>query len=137
VKKENVARRVIAYELIGFALVIGMLWVNEITDLPHRLFGTVATPVNWRESLLETVLALPVCFLAIWLSRRLLLHIKYLEGFLIFCAGCKRVRSEGKWIPIDAFMHDHSEVHITHGLCPDCLDKSCSAAETPPEPLWP
>lgn len=124
-----------AYELIGFALVIGFLWLDEILDLPHRLFGTVATPINWRESLFETVLAVPVGVLAVWLSCRLLNHIKYLEGFLLFCAGCKRVRVKGQWVPVEAFVQDRSEIHVTHGLCPDCLEKFCASESVPP--LWP
>ncbi len=121
--KASLLKRLLMFELIGFAALMVMLWVNEIADLPHVLFGFQQTPVNWRESLLETALAVALAGLVVVLTRRLLARIQYLEGFLLFCAGCKRVRHEGKWIPVDSFIRDHSEAKVTHGLCPDCLDR--------------
>ncbi|MBI3739734.1 MAG: GGDEF domain-containing protein [Chloroflexi bacterium] len=38
----------------GFGIVIAFTWLNEIIDLPHFLLGAPATPVNWKESLIET-----------------------------------------------------------------------------------
>ena len=121
--KASVLKRLLIFELVGFAVLTAMLWINEAADLPHVLFGFERTPFNWRESLLETALAVALAGLVVMLTRRLLARIQYLEGFLLFCAGCKRVRHEGKWIPVDSFIPDHSEARITHGLCPDCLER--------------
>jgi len=39
-----------------FILLCILVWLDEILDLPHLLLGASSTPVNWRESLIETVL---------------------------------------------------------------------------------
>lgn len=121
--KASVLRRLLVVEAIGFALLIAILWLNELADLPHGVFGFQETPINWRESLFETILVLALAALVFGLTRRLVNRIKYLEGFLLFCAGCKRVRHEGKWVSVDAYIRDHTEAKVTHGLCPDCLER--------------
>lgn len=42
----------------GFLIIIAFTWLNEILDLPHVLLAAPATPINWRESLIETVFSL-------------------------------------------------------------------------------
>ena len=39
-----------------FVLLCIFAWLNEIADLPCLLLGAPRTPINWRESLIETVL---------------------------------------------------------------------------------
>jgi PAS domain S-box-containing protein len=48
-----------------FILLCIFTWLNEILDLPHLLLGAPGTPVNWRESLIETVLIAAVGFFAV------------------------------------------------------------------------
>jgi hypothetical protein len=49
------------FELLGFFCVIVIMWLDEILDLPHVLFGAPATPINWVDSVFEkaTVALLP------------------------------------------------------------------------------
>ncbi|MCA8974846.1 MAG: hypothetical protein KDC98_08990, partial [Planctomycetes bacterium] len=48
-------------------------------------------------------------------------QVKRLSGFLPICARCKSVRDdEGYWQAIDGYLSDHSEAHISHGICPQC-----------------
>ena len=50
-------------------------------------------------------------------------HIQRLEGILSMCASCKRIRGDaGKWVPIETHFSQHSDLRISHGLCPDCCD---------------
>jgi PAS domain S-box-containing protein len=39
------------------ALLVLLVWLNEVYDLPSLFFGAPPTPFNWQESLLETLLA--------------------------------------------------------------------------------
>lgn len=117
----RLCQRLVRCETIGFVLVLVCLWADELLDLPHRVLGAAATPVNWRESLLESVLVLALAALVVALTRRNVARIRYLEGFLLVCAACKRVRIDQKWVPVDVFMRDRSDMHVTHGLCPDCI----------------
>jgi PAS domain S-box-containing protein len=50
-------------------------------------------------------------------------EINILRGLLPICAGCRRIRDQnGKWWPLDAYVEEHSEVRMTHTICPDCKD---------------
>lgn len=129
--KGFIVRRIILFEVLGFAPVILFLWLDEILDLPHYLLGAPATPINWAESTFESALALMLTGLVVILTWRFLKHIKYLEGFLLFCAGCKRIRCEGKWIPVDVYVRDRSEAIVSHGLCPSCIEQYCGGWDEP------
>jgi hypothetical protein len=40
------------------------------------------------------------------------------------CAWCRKVRNDqGYWGVIEEFLRDHSEAEISHGVCPDCMEK--------------
>ena len=52
--------KILLVEFIGFLLVIFFLWIDEIYDLPHLLFGSAPTSVNIAESAFETLIIL--CF---------------------------------------------------------------------------
>jgi PAS domain S-box-containing protein len=43
-----------------FGLLCALIWLDEVLDLPHFLLGAQPTPINWQESLLETIVV--VCF---------------------------------------------------------------------------
>jgi HAMP domain-containing protein len=50
--------------------------------------------------------------------------VKTLSGLLPICASCKKVRDDkGYWSQIDAYISEHSDAEISHGLCPDCMQK--------------
>ncbi|MGD8915819.1 MAG: hypothetical protein PVH35_04415 [Syntrophobacterales bacterium] len=121
--KKGLARKLILAELIGFAIVIFILWANELFDFPHLFFGAKATPINWVESIFETALIVVLCACTTFFTGRLLERIKYLEGFLPVCSFCKRIRVGDDWIPIEDFISRRSEAVFSHGLCPDCAEK--------------
>ncbi len=59
-------------------------------------------------------------------------HIKTLQGLLPICAWCKRVRDdEGYWDQVEAYLHKHTGVDFTHGICPECLEKMRPKHTTP------
>ncbi len=78
VTKSMIARRVLAYEIVAFLALILCLWINELLDIPHHLFGVEQTPVNWVESLLESGLVIVLCTFVMTTSYRFLQQIKYL-----------------------------------------------------------
>lgn len=47
-----------------------------------------------------------------------------ITGRLPMCSSCKAVRDDkGSWNQIEAFLLMHTEVNLTHGLCPFCAEK--------------
>ena len=118
---QSMVKRIVGYEITGFTLVILLLWGNELIDLPHLMFHSGKTPVNWQESVIESVCVL---LLGIWttlVTQRLLRRIRTLEGILPVCAGCKKIRDEkGEWLHIESYISDRSDASFSHGICPDC-----------------
>ncbi len=48
-------------------------------------------------------------------------QVKTLRGLLPICSSCQQIRdSEGKWNKIDSYIQEHTEVELTHGICPKC-----------------
>ena len=125
--KNILKRRIIIYEILGFGITIVVIWVDEIFDIPYRLFGMMfgieKTPVNLMESALETAFILVLFMVIIFFTQRCLERIKLLEGFLRVCTFCKKIRVGDQWIPIDTYIQAHSETTFSHGLCPECMKK--------------
>ena len=118
-----IEKTVIFYEIIGFSLIIILLWVDEIFDIPCLIFGAPATPINWVEGIIETAGIIILSIIIIVISLRILRKIRYLEGFLPVCAFCKKIRVKNEWIPIEVYLSEHSDAVFSHGFCPECMKK--------------
>jgi hypothetical protein len=48
-------------------------------------------------------------------------RVKTLSGLLPVCAWCGKIRDEdNQWSDLDTYITRHSDVEITHGICPEC-----------------
>ncbi|NUM54125.1 MAG: response regulator transcription factor [Candidatus Hydrogenedentes bacterium] len=51
-------------------------------------------------------------------------HIKFLQGILPICMFCHRIRDdEESWRRIEDYLSEHTDVQLSHGLCPSCFEK--------------
>jgi CheY-like chemotaxis protein len=52
--------------------------------------------------------------------------IKTLSGLVPICAWCGRNIQDdnGRWVKVEDYLQAHAEVEFTHGICPDCKQKS-------------
>jgi len=51
-------------------------------------------------------------------------QVKTLSGLLPICAHCKNIRDDqGYWHNVEEYIHEHSDVDFSHGICPDCIKK--------------
>lgn len=50
-------------------------------------------------------------------------EIQLLRGIVPICSGCKSIRIDNKWHPIEKYLISHPEADFSHGMCPDCLKK--------------
>ena len=41
-------------------LLCSLIWINELLDIPHMVFGAEQTRVNWQEALIETLIILGI-----------------------------------------------------------------------------
>jgi hypothetical protein len=114
-------RKMLLVELIAFVMVVALIWFDEVADLPHYLFGAARTPVNWSESLFETVVVSVIACVIALLTRRVLKRVKYLEGLLSICSFCKKIRVGDRWEPVEQYIGERTDADFTNSLCPDCL----------------
>jgi PAS domain S-box-containing protein len=51
-------------------------------------------------------------------------EVKRLSGLLPICANCKKIRDDkGYWQDVEAYLNEHSDATLTHGICPECMKK--------------
>lgn len=122
--KFAISKLVIAWEAAAFLFIIILDWLDEIIDIPYLMLGAESTPINWRESLFESVLIAMLGVVIILVTSRLLNQMKSLEGILPICANCKKIRDEkDNWRQIEAYIRDRSEADFSHSICPECMSK--------------
>lgn len=122
--KSVVLKWVLIGEAVGFFLLILFIWLNEVADIPERIFGGMDSPANITEAAIESIAALILGLSTMVATRRILSRLRYLEGFLPVCSFCKKIRLPNEsWIPIEQYIRDHSEAVFTHSYCPDCMQK--------------
>jgi DNA-binding response OmpR family regulator len=52
-----------------------------------------------------------------------LARVKQLQGLLPICCYCKKVRSDQNyWQQVEAYLSEHADVQVSHGICPDCFE---------------
>jgi hypothetical protein len=115
-----VFRNTLALETSGFLLIIAIIWLDEILDLPHLLFGARATPLRLGEGMLESVLTLSVGIVIVTVTHRAFRRIEYLESLVVMCAWCRRVRAGEEWLAVEQFLERQHHAHTTHGICSSC-----------------
>ncbi len=53
-----------------------------------------------------------------------LAKVRTLQGLLPVCAWCRKVRSDQDyWESFEAYVADHTDATVTHGICPECRDR--------------
>ncbi len=128
-KQHTYEKVILGLQLIGFATVIVVLWLDEFVDVPHRFFGAHKTPLRpeefWFEALTVLFVAIGVVIATLWVFQRL----RVLEGFIQVCAWCRKVSVDDEWVSFEQYMKREHDVHSTHGICPECR----AAATAPKE----
>ena len=93
---------------------------NDYVTKPfHPIELEARVRVGQRMVKLQTTLAARVREL-----EEALTHVKRLQGLLPICSYCKKIRNEANyWQQVDTYLTSHSEVALTHSVCPDCFDR--------------
>jgi hypothetical protein len=55
-------------------------------------------------------------------------EVSHLKGLLPICMYCHKIR-DGKdtWHPIDQYLAERTNSHLSHGVCPGCFDEQIQA----------
>ncbi len=119
-EQHNYEKVILSVELIGFGIVLAILWLDEYVDVPFRFLGALKTPARpqefWFEALAVLLVAAAVVLSTLWVFRRL----RVLEGLIQVCAWCRKVNIGEEWVPFEQYMKIEHDVKSTHGICPEC-----------------
>lgn len=113
------ASRILWYQANGFLIIISHAGMDELISLPSRIFGGVPHS-NWRESALESVVALLVWIPLYFFTRRILERLYYLDDFVRVCAWCRKIGDGADWIPLEEYFSKGFDIKTSHGICPTC-----------------
>ena len=121
--RRDVSRRMLLLEAVGFLCIVAIIWMDELFDLPHLVFGSARTPVRPVEGMLESILTIAVGVVIVAITYRAFRRIEYLESLIVMCAWCRRVRSSGEWVTIEEFLERQHQSRTSHGICESCADQ--------------
>lgn len=67
-------------------------------------------------------------------KERALDEVQTLQDLLPMCAWCRKVRDdEDFWHDVEHYLGSHRDIHVTHGICPECVAK-VESENTPSTP---
>jgi Fe2+ or Zn2+ uptake regulation protein len=76
------------------------------------------------EISIEIIIFFIITVVQVLLLRKLYTRIRTLEGFLLICANCKKIKNqEEQWEQIEQYITEHSHAQFSHGICPECTKK--------------
>jgi hypothetical protein len=119
--------KVLLYQSVGFIVIIALTFLDELLALPSLVFGDTSVITDFRASSVKMLLILAVWFLVAGSTRRILAHVRYLEGFMRICAWCHHIDFKDQWVSMEDFLQRGFETPTTHGICPICLAKQKEA----------
>jgi hypothetical protein len=128
-KETSLLNKVLWHQALGFLTIIFISWLVEFTGLRALVFGTHPYLADYRESAFEMLFVLVVWLFVANSTRRILRHIRYLQGFMRVCAWCRHIHYKGDWIRLEEFMQQGFDTPTTHGICPGCLRKQKEALQ--------
>lgn len=98
-------------------------YVNGFTCF--AAFAIVGLAANWlRAASDEQTRARRELANALEQMSRSTEQIRKLQGELqVVCAWTKRIKVEGKWIPLEQFLSSKLNIHITHGISPEAFEE--------------
>ena len=112
--KIHALRGILIFEIVGFLLIMLICWVTEVYDPPFSL----------SQVIIESIAIIILAYVTIYSTWKIIKRIKYLEGFMVICASCKRVKEpDDKWVSLEQNITDKSDLQFSHGVCPECAQK--------------
>jgi hypothetical protein len=128
-EKNSKLGKVMLYQNVGFLVIIGLGFLDELTRLSSLVFRDQPFTWEFRKATLGMLLVLAVWFLVNMSTRRILDRLRYLEKFMRVCAWCHHINYKGSWISMEEFLRQGFDTPTTHGICPKCLAEQKAAIE--------
>jgi hypothetical protein len=106
---------------MGFLVVMALIWLNELLDLPHHLFGAppIEGGLRLEEAMMEAGAVLLVGVVVVLVRLRTEKRLAELESLVVLCGWCRRVRTEDGWLSLERLLGEQG-ARTTHGICEEC-----------------
>jgi hypothetical protein len=126
---------ILTIELVGFAVLLAVLWLDEYLDVPFRFLGAPKTPLRpqefWFEAITTVLVASAVIAATLWVFRRL----RILKSFIQVCAWCRKVNLDDDWISFEQYLQRELDMRSSHGICPTCRANATKRGTDPRPPM--
>jgi hypothetical protein len=122
---------VVVAEILVFAALLAVIWLDEFVDLPHLLFGDPPTPYRLAEFVIETLACSIVGIATITGTLFILRRLDRVERFLRVCAACRKVSLGEEWVVFEEYLAKKLALRSSHGICPECFVKFNDETQTP------
>lgn len=130
--------------LVIFIFGVVIYFLSEKYDLFEKFYGISRQHENWQVDgflsvsiyavivllifsvfrLIDITISNKILFKQTTELRKALSEIKQLRGIIPICASCKKIKNDkGLWQRVEAYLHEHADAELSHGFCPDCLNK--------------
>ena len=89
------------------------------------IFSATAVPA-WIAMTNRTLAIAAIWITAVlaWERAKAKAHIAILRDLLPMCASCHKIRDDhGYWSQVEQYLESHTRTTLTHGICPECLQK--------------
>lgn len=100
------------------ALLMNMLVLGSVLAWNLDLTRRVRVKMREKQKTLEAEVAARITAL-----EEAETQLEDLARLLPICSHCKNIRDDkGYWNSVESFLCEHTQVNLTHGLCPHCLE---------------
>ena len=122
------------WQFLGFILLLGVIWVDQVLDLSEVFFGTSRPGNSWLGTSIVTAGVIVIGFVTV--AHTYVQQKHFLQGFLRICTYCKKIKLDNQsWEQMEKYISEHSRAEFSHGICPDCFKRVVGELDaTPPSP---
>jgi hypothetical protein len=113
------------WQFLGFILLLGVIWADQVLDLSDVFFGTPRPGNSWVGTSVVTAGVIIIGFITV--AHTYVQQKRILQGFLRICTYCKKIKLDNQsWEQMEKYVTEHSRAEFSHGICPDCFKRVVS-----------
>lgn len=116
------------WQMLVFTMLVLLVWVNELLDVPARLFALAPREPDVTRGCVATAGVIVAAIVLV--GNTYLQQRRIVSGLLTICSYCKKIRLESRtWQRIEEYIGRRSTINFTHGVCPECLERVTTETE--------